>query len=99
MVISKDFWRNKKVLITGHTGFKGSWLTVMLSQLGSEVYGISLKEEFISLAKDISIENRKEMERKHEHALYPAKQGGRIEIHPGSRLSSMPKLRYMQGPD
>ena len=57
MVISKDFWRNKKVLITGHTGFKGSWLTVMLSQLGSEVFGISLKEEFISLAKDISIEN------------------------------------------
>ena len=57
MVISKDFWRNKKVLVTGHTGFKGSWLTVILSQLGSEVHGISLKEEAISLAKDISLEN------------------------------------------
>tara|TARA_B110000238_G_C16125451_1_gene439011 strand:+ start:1447 stop:2505 length:1059 start_codon:yes stop_codon:yes gene_type:complete len=57
MVISKDFWKNKKVLVTGHTGFKGSWLTVLLNQLGSKVYGISLKEESVSLAKDISLEN------------------------------------------
>lgn len=32
----------KKVLITGHTGFKGSWLTLLLNQLGAEVYGYAL---------------------------------------------------------
>jgi CDP-glucose 4,6-dehydratase len=37
------FWENKKVLITGHTGFKGSWLSLILSQLGADVYGLSLK--------------------------------------------------------
>lgn len=39
--ISQDFWRNKRVLITGHTGFKGSWLSIWLTKLGSRVYGLS----------------------------------------------------------
>ena len=39
-VISK-IYKNKKVLITGHTGFKGSWLSFWLSQTGAKVYGIS----------------------------------------------------------
>ena len=38
-----NFYKNKKVLITGHTGFKGSWLCLYLNLLGSKVYGISLK--------------------------------------------------------
>ena len=38
-----NFWKNKKVLITGHTGFKGSWLTLFLKQLGANIYGISLE--------------------------------------------------------
>ena len=33
-MINKKFWKDKKVLITGHTGFKGSWLTLMLNKLG-----------------------------------------------------------------
>ncbi|MEO9168671.1 MAG: CDP-glucose 4,6-dehydratase [Aestuariivirga sp.] len=37
------FWKGKRVLVTGHTGFKGSWLTQMLSQLGAKVFGISLQ--------------------------------------------------------
>lgn len=37
------FWKNKKVLITGDTGFKGSWLTCFLLNLGCVVKGISLK--------------------------------------------------------
>jgi CDP-glucose 4,6-dehydratase len=37
----KDFWKNKKVLITGHTGFKGSWLLSCLSSWGAEVAGFS----------------------------------------------------------
>ena len=37
-------FKNKKVLITGHNGFKGSWLTIWLSFLGAEVVGISLPD-------------------------------------------------------
>lgn len=36
------FWKNKKVLITGHTGFKGSWLSIWLHSLGAEVIGYAL---------------------------------------------------------
>ena len=35
-------YKNKKILITGHTGFKGSWLTVWLTKLGAKVYGLAL---------------------------------------------------------
>ena len=38
-----SFWKNKKVLVTGHTGFKGSWLCLMLIHYGAKVSGISLK--------------------------------------------------------
>ena len=41
-MIKKNFWNNKKVLITGHTGFKGSWLTLVLSKLGAKIYGYGL---------------------------------------------------------
>lgn len=37
-----DFWRGKRVLVTGHTGFKGSWLSLWLSQLGADVTGYAL---------------------------------------------------------
>lgn len=38
-----NFWHNKKVLITGHTGFKGSWLSLWLQTMGAEVIGCSLE--------------------------------------------------------
>ena len=38
----KKFFKNKKVLITGHTGFKGSWLTHILLNWGADVVGIAL---------------------------------------------------------
>ena len=41
--MKKNFWMNKKVFITGHTGFKGSWLTLWLKKLGADVAGYSLK--------------------------------------------------------
>ena len=34
-------YKNKKVLITGHTGFKGTWLSIWLKLLGANLYGIS----------------------------------------------------------
>lgn len=43
--MNKPFWHNKKVLITGHTGFKGSWLTLLLKSLGSDVLGVALPPE------------------------------------------------------
>ena len=35
-------FKNSKVIVTGHTGFKGSWLTAWLKKLGANVMGISL---------------------------------------------------------
>lgn len=54
-------YQNKKVLITGHTGFKGSWMAIWLKELGADVYGYSLepytpKDNFVTtgLAKKIN---------------------------------------------
>ena len=38
----KEFYRDKRVLVTGHTGFKGSWLSIWLNELGAQVLGYSL---------------------------------------------------------
>lgn len=42
LVRRPDFWRGKRVLITGHTGFKGGWLSLWLQQAGAELIGYSL---------------------------------------------------------
>jgi CDP-glucose 4,6-dehydratase len=42
VVVNSDFWRDKRVLITGHSGFKGSWLSLWLQTLGARVVGYSL---------------------------------------------------------
>ena len=41
----QKFWDSKKVLITGHTGFKGSWLSLFLNYLNSDLYGISREKK------------------------------------------------------
>jgi len=41
----KDFYRGRKILVTGHTGFKGGWLTAWLKLLGAEVVGFALPPE------------------------------------------------------
>lgn len=43
------FWRGKRVLITGHTGFKGAWLALWLRRLGAEVTGLALDASTPSL--------------------------------------------------
>ena len=43
--IETNFWKGRRVFISGHTGFKGSWLALWLSTLGSEIFGYSLQPE------------------------------------------------------
>ena len=45
----RRFWKNKRVFITGHTGFKGSWLCIMLKIFDAKIYGYSLPFEKDSL--------------------------------------------------
>lgn len=56
MVIEKEyeaFYKDKRVFLTGHTGFKGSWMLCWLQMLGAEVKGYSLKAEENSLYSEI----------------------------------------------
>lgn len=42
MAVNAAFWAGRRVLLTGHTGFKGGWLALWLKELGAEVYGYAL---------------------------------------------------------
>jgi CDP-glucose 4,6-dehydratase len=42
-MIHPDFWKDKRVFVTGHTGFKGSWLCMWLTHLGAKVFGYALE--------------------------------------------------------
>ena len=42
MEVTPDFWRGKRVFLTGHTGFKGGWLSLWLQSMGAEVHGYAL---------------------------------------------------------
>lgn len=43
MALNRSFWRGKRVFLTGHTGFKGGWLALWLSEMGAEVHGYALE--------------------------------------------------------
>ncbi len=62
--VFNGYFRNKKVLITGHTGFKGSWLSLILMKLNAKVYGISnttpKKNNIYNLIKNKLIKDYKE---------------------------------------
>lgn len=54
-----EIYKNKKVFLTGHTGFKGSWLSLWLTSLGAEVCGYSLEpNSYPSMFKALDIENK-----------------------------------------
>ena len=42
MVTGAEFWHGKRVFLTGHTGFKGSWLAILLGRWGADVHGLAL---------------------------------------------------------
>ncbi len=52
--MNKEYWANKRVFITGNTGFKGTWLTLMLLELGAIIKGFSISIEEDSLFNKIS---------------------------------------------
>lgn len=58
MKLLREYYKNKKILITGHTGFKGSWLSSLLNLIGSNVYGISLDIEKNSHYEELKIDKK-----------------------------------------
>jgi CDP-glucose 4,6-dehydratase len=42
VVIDRSFWDGRRVFMTGHTGFKGGWMTLLLSSLGAKLFGLAL---------------------------------------------------------
>jgi len=54
--VSKAPWRGRRVLLTGHTGFKGSWLALWLTRLGADVVGLSLPADEVSLFRQAAID-------------------------------------------
>ncbi|MDF7774413.1 CDP-glucose 4,6-dehydratase [Sphingomonas sp. AOB5] len=45
LAVNPEFWAGRRVLVTGHTGFKGSWLSFWLRELGAESFGLALAPE------------------------------------------------------
>jgi len=58
MMIDRQFWAGKRVLLTGHTGFKGSWLGLWLREMGAEVSGLSLAPQTDPNLHDLLAEDR-----------------------------------------
>lgn len=57
IMVSETFWRGRRVFLTGHTGFKGSWLAMWLAQMGAEVTGFSLPADEISLFRQARVQD------------------------------------------
>lgn len=55
-LVSPEFWNGRRVFLTGHTGFKGSWLALWLTQMGAKVTGFSLPAEPVSLFRQARID-------------------------------------------
>jgi CDP-glucose 4,6-dehydratase len=51
---SAEFWQGRRVFLTGHTGFKGGWLTLLLERLGARVFGYSLDTESAESLYDLA---------------------------------------------
>ena len=54
----KDFYKNKRVFITGHTGFKGTWLTACLLKFGSKIMGYSKPDDRLKIYKSMCHHNK-----------------------------------------
>src|ERR1039458_10564737 len=54
-LVDSRFWRGKRVVVTGHTGFKGAWLCIWLSELGADISGYALPPESPSVFADCRV--------------------------------------------
>jgi len=57
--VTENFWQGKRVLVTGHTGFKGGWLSILLAEMGAEITGYSLPPDGqLSFFEVVGVGNR-----------------------------------------
>jgi CDP-glucose 4,6-dehydratase len=81
---SSSFWQDRRVLVTGHTGFKGSWLTVWLDLMGANTFGLSLPPQEVSLFRQARLESKIEWANfgdvRHDAALHQALQSSQPEV-------------------
>ena len=85
-MLNRSFWMGRRVLLTGHTGFKGSWLSLWLLLLGAEVWGYALPPDVNrSLFDELSLENK--FDKFHHHV-------GDLRD-----LKALQKLVYLSQPD
>lgn len=79
-----SFWRGKRVLLTGHTGFKGAWAAIWLSRLGAEVTGIALPPDqepsLFDLARVGDAVRSKLVDIRDAQALCAALDGGSFDL-------------------
>ena len=62
-MVNPNFWQEKKVFLTGHTGFKGSWLSLWLAEMGATVKGYALNPPTApSLFEEVSVTEKIESE-------------------------------------
>lgn len=61
-VIHRDFWRGRRVLVTGHTGFKGTWLTEWLRLMDAQAAGYSLPDDVRDEAQVLGVFRREQPE-------------------------------------
>ena len=58
VMVNETFWQGRRVFLTGHTGFKGSWLAMWLAEMGAEVTGFSLAADEVSLFRQARVAER-----------------------------------------
>ena len=81
-----SFWKGRRVLLTGHTGFKGSWLALWLLELGAEVTGFALEPE-----GDINLFSQLSLAKSLNHNLLGLSEKDRIK---GLVLKSNPEIVF-----
>ena len=54
LAVTPSFWRGKRVLLTGHTGFKGGWAAIWLSRMGAQVTGLALAPDWAPSLFDLA---------------------------------------------
>ena len=92
----RAFWSGKKVLVTGHTGFKGSWLSFILTEWGAEVVGLGLEPD-----QSPSLFEQLELQHRVEYNLFDIAERDRVLALVGScepdivfHLAAQPLVRY-----